>query len=110
LLNQLLAEISLKLETPAGVETFNLWTIWIMARLWEEFPRPQWFHKATPNIVLVTSNPQVAGTPIGPEGREQVELFRHTLNWLLDEGFARGIAKASGDFPAYPLLRKVSPS
>jgi hypothetical protein len=64
-----------ELEIPEGVQAFNLWTIHIMARLWEEFPRPQYFHN-NPNIVFVTSDATVAGTQLGPEG--QVALFQCT--------------------------------
>jgi hypothetical protein len=96
----------MELETPAGVEAFNLWTLWIMARLWEEFPRPQYFHNPTPDSVSVTSDHQVAGNPIGPKGHEQVQLFRYTLTWLIDEGFARGLAKASGDFAGVSLTTR----
>jgi hypothetical protein len=94
-----------ELAVPEGVQAFNLWTIWIMARLWEEFPRPQYFN-TTPSVVSVTSDARVAGTQIGPQGAPQVQLFTYTLNWLLAEGFARGTAHAAGNFTNVSLTAK----
>lgn len=93
------------IEVPEGVQAFNLWTLCIMARLWEEFPRPQWFN-STPRSIQVTSDSQAAGVPIGPEGPEQVPLFAHTLNWLIDEGFATGKGNAAGAFAYVRLTTK----
>ena len=95
----------MRLEVPEGVEAFNLWTLTIMARLWEEFPRPQYFH-ISHTTVLVTSVNTVEGKPIGPEGPQQVRYFGDTLHWLMAEGFARGTARASGDFAAVSLSHK----
>jgi hypothetical protein len=75
-----------ELEVPEGVQAFNFWTISIMARLWEEFPRPQFFSLRKSDIG-VSRNYSEVGAPIGPTGPDQVELFRHTMNWLESEGF-----------------------
>jgi hypothetical protein len=93
------------IEVPEGVQAFNLWTLLIMARMWEEFPRPQWFN-SNPKAVQVTRNPSIAGGPIGLEGPEQVALFTHTLNWLIDEGFASGTGNAAGAFAYVRLTTK----
>ncbi len=95
----------MNIEVPEGVQAFNLWTLLIMARIWEEFPRPQWFN-SNPKAVHVTSNPSIAGVPIGLEGPEQVALFTHTLNWLIDEGFASGTGNAAGAFAYVRLTTK----
>jgi hypothetical protein len=91
------------LDIPEGVKAFNFWTILIMAKLWEEFPRPQWFHSRL-GAVLVTGDLSSAGTSIGPEG--QVQRFADTLLWLIDEGFARGLADAAGGFRAVSLTTR----
>jgi hypothetical protein len=91
------------IEVPQGVQSFNLWTLHIMGRLWDEFPVPQYFHN-NPRTVFVTSNAAVAGHQIGPDG--QVELFQHTLNWLIQEGFAKGTPHASGNFATVSLTTK----
>jgi hypothetical protein len=75
-----------ELEVPEGVQAFNFWTILIMARLWEEFPHPQFFSIGT-SAIGVGRNYSEVGSPIGPTGPDQVELFRHTLTWLESEGF-----------------------
>jgi hypothetical protein len=82
----------MSLDVPAGVQAFNFWTILVMARLWEEFPRRQHFF-ARPSVVMVTSDSTLAGEKFGPEG--QVQLFKDTMDWLLDEGFLRGSAHAA---------------
>lgn len=87
----------MEIEVPDGVQAFNFWTLLIMARLWDEFPRPQYFN-STPSVVRVTSDPRTTGDPIGPDGLEQVQLFAHTLDWLIGEGFATGVANAAGAF------------
>lgn len=95
----------LEIEVPQGVQAFNLWTIWIMARLWEEFPRPQYFG-STPTFVHVTSDHRAKPEPIGPQGQKQVEYFTNTLNWLMREGFASGVANAAGAFANVSLTEK----
>jgi len=95
----------MELEVPEGVQAFNLWTLCIMARMWEEFPRPQFFHSNL-RAVQVSSDPQTAGVAIGPEGPGQVPLFTHTLNWLIDEGFAAGKPNAAGAFAYVRLTTK----
>jgi hypothetical protein len=72
----------MELEVPDGVKAFNHWTIWIMARLWEEFPRPQFFVSG-PGGVHVTSDPTAAGASFGPS--EPAALFSPTMEWLLGE-------------------------
>lgn len=99
------SEFGMTLEVPEGVQAFNLWTVTVMARLWDEFPQPQYFC-SSPTVVSVTSNSRQAGTPIGPQGVEQVRYFTDTLRWLIDEGFARGMARAGGDFAGVVLSRK----
>ncbi len=85
------------MEVPEGVQAFNLWALWIMARLWEEFPRLVYFN-TTPTVVRATSNPALAGDPIGPEGPEQVQLFAHSLSWFINEGFVTGRTNGAGAF------------
>jgi hypothetical protein len=92
------------LEVPEGVQAFNLWTVLIMARLWDEFPHPQYFH-SSPTVVLVTSDQTKAGSPIGQPGPDQVRYFINTLRWLIDEGFARGVAHVAGDFAGVILSK-----
>lgn len=94
-----------KLEVPEGVEAFNLWTLTIMAQLWDTFPQPQWFQSA-PDAVLVTPDYRQRGSPIGPTGPEQVALFAHTLEWLIAEGFVRGRVGQGRDFPNVVLTTK----
>jgi len=81
-----------ELEIPEGVQAFNFWTIIIMGRLWDEFPRPQSFHTGygTPPAVHVTGDTAREGTAIGPTGSDQTEIFVHTLAWLLAERFVSG--------------------
>jgi hypothetical protein len=95
----------MELETPTGVEGFNLWTLWIMARLWEEFPHPQYFN-CTPIAVSVTSDHRLAGTQIGPQGQEQIPLFVHTMDWLMAEGFVRGKGNGVGGFVGVSLTTR----
>jgi hypothetical protein len=90
------------LETPSGVEAFNQWTIWVMARLWDNFPNPQHFN-CSPVAVTVTGDPGLAGEQFGPDGAEQVPLFRHTMNWLIAEGFLRGKANGFGTYAGISL-------
>lgn len=92
-----------ELEVPEGVKEFNFWTILLMARLWDQFPRPQWFYSRA-NVVLVTGDPSAAGTELGPHG--QVQRFADTLLWLMDEGFVRGTADAAGGFRAASLTTR----
>lgn len=81
-----------ELDVPEGVQAFNFWTILIMARLWEEFPRPQFFYinSNMASTVLVTRDRTLASTQIGPDGSPQAQLFFDTMNWLLVEGFVNG--------------------
>ena len=96
----------MEIEVPESVQAFNFWTLLIMARLWDEFPRPLWFN-STPIAVHVTSDRNTKGDPIGPEGSEQVELFTHTLSWLIREGFATGVPlAAAGAFTNVRLTTK----
>jgi hypothetical protein len=95
----------MEIEVPEGVQAFNFWTLLIMARLWDEFPRPQYFN-SSPSAVRVTSDPRTSGDPIGPDGSEQVQLFTHTLNWLIGEGFATGMANAAGAFANVKLTTR----
>ena len=83
------------LDVPEGVQAFNLWTILIMARLWDEFPRPQHFI-TRPSVVMASGDPLVVGEPFGPEA--QVQIFKDTINWLLAENFVRGVANAAGAY------------
>ena len=95
-----------ELEIPEGVKAFNLWTLTIMSRLWDTFPCPQFF-QSTPATVLVTPDFRQRGTPIGPEGPEQVVLFAHTLGWLTLEGFVSGVeGQGTGDFANVVLTTK----
>jgi hypothetical protein len=93
----------MSLDVPAGVQDFNFWAILIMARLWEEFPRPQYFI-ARPSVVTVTSDSALAGEKFGPEG--QIQAFRDTMNWLLAEGFLRGMDNAAGAYAAVSLTTR----
>jgi hypothetical protein len=94
------------LEIPEGVQGFNLWTRTVMAHLWDTFPRPQFF-QSSPVAVLATPDFRQRGTPIGPEGPEQVALFAHTLAWLIAEGFATGVeGQGTGDFANVVLTTK----
>jgi hypothetical protein len=82
----------MQIEIPEGVQQFNFWTISIMARLWEEFPRPLHFYP-TRTSVHVTRDSTEAGEPFGPEG--QAQIFKNTITWLIEEGFLRGVANAA---------------
>jgi hypothetical protein len=98
-----------EIDVPDGVQAFNFWTLLIMARLWEEFPRPQFFYinSGTVFTVLVSRDQTVAGAQIGPDGRPQVELFFDTMNWLLAEGFVNGNAQnVLGGFTEVTLTTK----
>jgi hypothetical protein len=95
----------MRLEVPEGVQAFNLWTLTIMARLWEEFPGPQYFYNSY-TTVFVTSDHTVEGKAIGPQGPQQLRFFGDTLRWLMAEGFARGTAQAPGNFAAVTLSRR----
>jgi hypothetical protein len=93
----------MSLEVPEGVQAFNLWTLRIMARMWDEFPRPQWFHTKS-GSAFATSDPSAQGLLIGLAG--QSEYFANTLNWLIDEDFLAGLATAAGDFRNVRLTTK----
>jgi hypothetical protein len=95
------------LEIPEGVKAFNLWTLWIMARMWEEFPLPQYFC-IDPSLftVHVATDPRTKGTVIGPSGKEQAEIFAQTLDWLLAEGFVAGKHNGLGVFDNMRLTTK----
>jgi hypothetical protein len=84
-----------ELKVPEGVQAFNFWTILIMVRLWDEFPRAQFFSTGT-STIGVGRNYSEVGTPIGPTGPDQVELFIHTSNWLKSEGFISEDAHGPG--------------
>lgn len=94
-----------ELEVPEGVQAFNFWTLAIMGRLWEEFPRLLYFN-SSPRGVSVTNDHRVAGVPFGLTGPDQVQLFTNTLSWLLAEEYARGTANAAGAFAAVTLTAK----
>jgi hypothetical protein len=95
-----------EIDVPEGAQAFNFWTLLVMARLWEEFPRPQFFH-INPGTVFVTRDQTVAGTQIGPNGSPQAQLFFDTMNWLLVEGFVNGNAKdVLGGFTEVTLTTK----
>jgi hypothetical protein len=78
-----------KLEVPEGVQAFNFWTILIAARLWDEFPQPQFFVFG-PGGVFVTGDQPAAVVPFGPTETEFVEKFRPTMDWLLAHGYVTG--------------------
>lgn len=82
----------MELEIPEGVKAFNFWTLAIMGRLWEEFPRPLYFN-STPTVVSVTNDYRLAGVPFGLKGAEQVQLFANTLN-CKREAVAHGFGAA----------------
>jgi hypothetical protein len=98
-----------ELDVPEGVQAFNFWTLLIMARLWEEFPRPQFFYinPSTVFTVFVSRDQTVAGTQLGPNEPPQAQLFFDTMNWLLVEGFVNGNAKdVVGGFTEVTLTTK----
>ncbi len=95
----------MELETPAGVEVFNLWTIWIMARLWEEYPRRQFFVCGR-DRVYATVDPAAAGTPFGPNDPPSVQLFCSTMDWLLADGYLTGKANGAGHYALVGLTQK----
>lgn len=95
----------MELELPEGVQAFNLWTIWIMARLWEEFPRPQFFMSG-PGGVCVTGDSAAAGALFGPNDPPSVQLFRPTMEWLLSERYITGKANGAGHFALVALTEK----
>ena len=95
-----------ELEIPEGVKAFNFWTLSIMARLWESFPRPSYFYSTPGGTVYVTSDRVTAGEPFGTEGHDQVELFTDSLNWLLREGFVSGVANGAGAFTNVSLTTR----
>lgn len=94
-----------ELEVPEGVQAFNFWTIWIMARLWEEFPRPQSFD-ASREIIYASNDARNAGTPINPKDFPPTQLLRPTIDWLLSEGFIRGQASGHGQYANVALTTK----
>jgi hypothetical protein len=95
----------MELEVPDGVQSFNLWTIWIMARLWEEHPQPQFF-MYEPGGVYVTGDPAVAGAMFGPNDRPSLRKFRPTMEWLLSERYITGKANGAGHFALVALTEK----
>ena len=95
----------MELEVPDGVKAFNLWTIWIMARLWDEFPRQQFF-SCGPGGVYVTNDSAVAGASFGPSERGLTPLFSPTMEWLLAERYVAGKANGAGHFALIVLTQK----
>jgi hypothetical protein len=94
-----------KLEVPEGVKAFNFWTIMIMARLWEEFPRPQFFD-ASREVINVTSDHRNAGVPITSAELPPAQLFGPTMDWLLSEGFITGKTNGVGQYARVSLTTK----
>jgi hypothetical protein len=99
------AEAPEVLDVPEGVKAFNFWTIWIMARLWEEFPRPQFFN-ASREVIYATSDQRHAGVQISSADLPPAQLFGPTLDWLLSEGFVKGKANGAGMYAMVGLTTK----
>src|SRR6266571_138366 len=97
----------MEIEVPDGVKAFNLWTIWIMARLWEEFPRQQFFVSGSEGV-YVTNDSAAAGVTFGPSEPELVSLFRPTMEWLLAERYVTGKHNGAGHFALIVLTQKGS--
>jgi len=96
-----------KLDVPRGVQSFNLWAAWIAARLWEEFPHPQFFsvHR---DGVHVSRDFRVLGESFGPTDRESVEDFAPSMNWLISEHYLRSgrSGPLDGHFPLVELTER----
>jgi hypothetical protein len=95
----------MEIEVPDGVKAFNLWTIWIMARLWEEFPRLQFF-SCVPGGVYVTNDSTAAGSLFGPSEPGLTALFSPTMEWLLAERYLTGKSNCAGHFALVALTHK----
>jgi hypothetical protein len=95
----------MELEVPDGVKAFNLWTIWIMARLWEEFPRQQFF-SCVPGGVYVTNDSAAVGASFGPIEPGLIPLFGPTMEWLLAERYVTGKSNGAGHFALVVLTQK----
>ncbi len=91
------------LDVPEGVQAFNFWTISVMSRLWDEFPRPMHFVTNTV-VVMASADPSVAGEPFGPSG--QVQIFKDTMNWLIAENFLRATVNPAGAYAKVSLTTR----
>jgi hypothetical protein len=95
-----------RVEVSEGVQAFNLWTIWIVARLLEEFPQPQLF-VCGPGRVFVTGNHTLAGDAFGPTDPALVQKFCPTMDWLLAEGYVRGKSNGAGHYALVSLAERA---
>jgi hypothetical protein len=95
----------LDLEVPESVQAFNFWTLWIMARLWAEFPVPQDFDTQR-DAIAFKADAAREGREMGSNELPPVQLFAHTMNWLLAEGFVRGKGALNGTYALVSLTTK----
>lgn len=85
----------MELEIPESVQAFNFWAIWIMSRLWDEFPVPQHFDPPR-DIIAFKHEAARDGRPIGDNDLPPVQLIAPTMDWLLAEGFVTGKSNGAG--------------
>ncbi|MBS0366726.1 MAG: hypothetical protein JSR67_12975 [Proteobacteria bacterium] len=95
----------MELDVPQSVQAFNFWTLWIMARLWEEFPVPQNFDPPR-DVIAFKAEAVRDGRKLGPNELPPVQLFAPTMDWLLAEGFVRGKASLAGVYALVSLTTK----
>jgi hypothetical protein len=97
----------MSLEVPEGVQAFNLWTIWIMARMWERFPRKQFF-ACEHDRVYATENPAAAPMPFGPSEQQSslVQQFCPTMDWLMAQGYLKGKTNHAGHYAMISLQER----
>jgi hypothetical protein len=94
-----------KIQVPPGVEAFNFWTYWIVAHLWKEFPKSQFFvHQR--NGAFVTGNQEMEAEQFGPSDPDLSDHFRPTMDWLLAGGYLTGKTNHNGHYALVLLTEK----
>ena len=88
------------IQVPPGVEAFNLWTYWIVAQLWNEFPKPQFFSHQR-NGAFVAGNQEAVPEPFGPSDPDLADHFRPTMDWLISNGY---LTSKPNHFGIYALV------
>jgi hypothetical protein len=93
------------IQVPPGVQAFNLWTYWIVAQLWEGFPKPQFFFHQR-NGVFVSTYAEAVPEPFGPSDPDLLDHFRPTIDSLLSGGCLTGKSNHYGNYALVALTEK----